>query len=204
MTTMTVMTATSTGHAADPARSAELPTLPAHITAAIQDHWMAELAEVPNTIAYRAAIQAGALITPRGTSGETGHGWYWERAHETWVHDDGYNTVAVDELGDTPGGEPVTSFEVTGWRDNEYRAVELAARFDRMAEREYEKSARRADKRGQAGAFRAAVDALVAADPYALDAGLYARLTGRDPAETTPGTAGVAEDDEDARYPHTR
>ena len=204
--TITVTLCTMTdAHVADGVPAA----LPADTTDAdrLADAWLAELEAVPDTIAWRAARSwRAATVVIRGTGGETTGAWFYNRTGGggtyAWMHHDGYNDptpvddAAVGAVGD---GDP-QPLEILDWRDNEYRRDEMDALADAETVREYERAAVRALRRGQAAAFRAAVERLHEADPTALDPGLYARLTGRDAAE-----AADAEpyDDEDARYHNT-
>lgn len=175
--------------------------------------WAAELADVPTTIAWRAAVKKGATLVERGTCGETGHAWFHDyprdengnrvggaEAAPVWWHDNGYEvTTVADEMTiAVDGGGNPRQLEVLSWRDNDHRAAQLNTWLDLQAERRYLELAVLAARRGQAEAFTAAVDALVAADPYALDAGLVARLTGRDLGDVTAdGEDSGPEDDED-------
>lgn len=161
----------------NPAAETTSPALPA-----AGPTWAELLAGVPGEAAHSTARKFGATVAARGTCGETTDTWEYVRGHGRWVH----------VTGDGPNTPPADA-EIIGWPGNEHREHELAAAADRRTADEYAALAELADSLGETAEFRVAVEALHEDDPYALDGGLYARLTG---AEIVDG-AGEPEDDED-------
>ena len=186
---MTITVTLRTETAADTGTPAALP--------APGPTWTELLDAVPGEAALWAAQFRGAHVAPRGTCGEYEYAYAFDRVHGGWIRIDGHDNVvgvAADEVPD--------DVEVSDWPGLGHRAHELNAQVDQRIDDEYQALADLAMWYGptEVTLFRAAVDALHADDPFALDAGLYARLAGLDPSEVDvpDGDREVESDDEDA------
>lgn len=176
----------------DPAAETNRPAL----SAPTGPTWADLLADVPGAVALWAAVQFGATLAPRGTCGEYPYTWTYVRGLDRWIREDGYGRcVEVDE---TAVGVGLTGdrygVEVIEWTRS-WQADRLNAAHDVRLEAEYCALAELAESMGagELAAFRTAVVELHAADPFALDPGLYARLVGADSVDGE----GEPEDDED-------